>query len=80
MVMVRFRVIKGSHLLLGVAVVALALVVCLLAFRLFAVEDAAGAAQTSGSLVEEDVDDGAKTARAVFASSTSGGILSLIHI
>ena len=74
MVMVRFRVIKGSHLLLGVAVVALALVVCLLAFRLFAVEDAAGAAQTSGSLVEEDVDDGAKTARAVFASSTSGGI------
>ncbi len=38
--MVRFRVIKGSHLLLGVAVVVLALVVCLLAFRLFAGEDA----------------------------------------
>ena len=47
--MVRFRVIKGSHLLLGVAAVALALVVCLLAFRLFAVEAGeTAAAQTGG--------------------------------
>ena len=46
--MVRFRVIKGSHLLLGVAAVALALVVCLLAFRLFAVEAGeTAAAQTN---------------------------------
>ena len=52
--MVRFRVIKGSHLLLGVAAVALALVVCLLAFRLFAVEAGeTAAAQTGGDLVEE---------------------------
>lgn len=61
--MVRFRVVKGSHLLLGVAVVALALVLCLLAFRLFAAEGAA-AVQTGG--------EGGKTAQAVFASSSGG--------
>ena len=72
--MVRFRVIKGSHLLLGVAVVVLALVVCLLAFRLFAGEDdGAGATQTGGSLVEQSVEEKAETAQAVFAASSSGG-------
>lgn len=70
--MVRFRVIKGSHLLLGVAVVVLALVVCLLAFRLFATEGDAGAVQTGGSLVEQDAGSGTKTAQAVFASSAGG--------
>ena len=69
--MVRFRVIKGSHLLLGVAAVALALVVCLLAFRLFAVEAGeTAAAQTGGDLVEESIETEAKTARAVLASSS----------
>ena len=67
--MVRFRVVKGSHLLLGVAAVALALVVCLLAFRLFAAEDGGtGAVPTGGAAVEQDVEE-AGTAQAVFASS-----------
>ena len=59
----RFRVVKGSHLLLGVAVVALALVLCLLAFRMFAAEGTA-AVQTGG--------EGGKTAQAVFALSSGG--------
>lgn len=72
--MVRFRVIKGSHLLLGVAAVVLALVVCLLAFRLFAGEEAgAGATQTGGSLVEQNAEERAETAQAVFAASSQGG-------
>ena len=49
--MVRFRVVKGSHLLLGVAAVALALVVCLLAFRLFAAEDGGTGAVPTGCLL-----------------------------
>lgn len=78
--MVRFRVIKGSHLLLGVAAVALALVVCLLAFRLFAVEAGeTAAAQTGGDLVEESIETEATTARAVLASS-SGGAGIEIHV
>ncbi len=71
--MVRFRVIKGSHLLLGVAAVVLALVICLLAFRLFAIDaSGADAVETGGSLVEESADEGAGTAKTVFASSAGG--------
>lgn len=66
--MVRFRVIKGSRLLLGFAVVVLALVICLLAFRLLAGDDT-GAVRSGASLAEvEDVQE-AEAGEAAFASS-----------
>ena len=65
--MVRFKVVRASHLLLGVAVVVLAVVLALLGFRLFS-----GRPETtvtgSASLVDAQNSDEAKTAL-VFASS-----------
>ena len=72
--MVRFRVIKGSRLLLGAAVVALALVVCLLALRFFASGDAA-TTPVGGDLVKSEAqEEEARAALAVLAAPLSGGI------
>lgn len=68
--MVRFRVIKGSRLLLGFAVVALTLVVCLLALKLFG-GSAEPAVTTGGSLVTQAGMQEAETVQAAFASYAS---------
>lgn len=59
--MVRFRVIKASRLLLGAAVVALALMVCLLALRMFS---ASGESTPAGGASQQ----GAEAALAAFAA------------
>ncbi|NLF26316.1 MAG: hypothetical protein GX592_00345 [Clostridiales bacterium] len=77
--MVRFRVIKGSRLLLGIAVVALALVLCLMALRFASRGSEADAALTKGNLVQ-DAGEEAETASAVFASSVQAAIPQGIEI
>ena len=72
--MVRFRVIKGSRLLLGAAVVVLALVVCLLAFKVFAGSEG-DATPVDGNLVETSAqEEEARAALAVLAAPLSQGI------
>jgi stage II sporulation protein P len=77
--MVRFRVIKGSRLLLGIAVVALALVLCLMALRFALRGSEADAALTKGNLVQ-GAEEEAETASAVFASSVKAAIPQGIEI
>ena len=77
--MVRFRVIKGSRLLLGIAVVALALVLCLMALRFASRGSDADAVITKGDLVQGAQEE-AETASAVFASSVQAAIPQGIEI
>ena len=77
--MVRFKVIKGSHLLLGAAVVLLALVVGALIVRyaLSGEADAGAAARAQASLVAAGALDGGAEADPALAPLRDGGALAL---
>lgn len=71
--MVRFKVIKGSHLLLGIAVVALALVVAFILYQSGAAPAANPSQPPGQELVLNRTDSEAK-AQPAFASIASGGL------